>query len=854
LGYWGSFWSTQNQTAASTTTAYVVTLNNTDPDSNGVSVVSNSRVTHAFAGVYNLQFSVQFLNNANQDANTNVWFRKNGTDITDSSSQVTVPGQHGGGSGQIILALNYMLTLAANDYIELVWQTENTNVSLEYLAAGTTPTTPRTPSVIFTSQQVMYTQVGPTGPSGVIAVTSPITNSGTSTSAQLGFDQAAQDTTNDARYARLAGATFTGDILGGSTFSAFNTTNNLTIGKSTGYTNITATNNILSGGTIQSPGGSDITITDNYSVRDVYAPSGNSSQIINIGTGNTSEIPEAEAFINVNIGTGTGTARSIIIGSTGSFTQINGSLSLPGSISTGNIDATSLYLSGNLTVNGTTTTIDSATLTVNDKNIELGSVLSDSKYGIISSTATTTTMTGTNTNGIIPGMALTKSSGTGAFGGVTTVTSVDSATQFTFTSASANTAGELVFNVIGPSNTSANGGGITLKGTTDKTFNWLNATSAWTSSEHISLASGKNLLLNGSTSGTITLTPAATAGTNTITLPAATGTVALTSILKYQADEPTSPAQGDIWIESDVDVPTDTYATLTSIQTLTNKTLTSPKINENVLLTTTSTELNYVSGVTSSIQTQLNDKVNISNPTFQGTVSLGQSATFFIEGSTNDSFETTLTVADPTADRTITLPNATGTVALLDSPDFTGTPTVPTASVGTNTTQIATTAFVQANSARLVAERITGTAAIANTETVVLSFTAPSNSISAGDVFRFTGFATRAGANSTAPTFRIRIGPTTLSGAIVSTLSPTATATVAPFKFEAIVTCRSVGSSGTIGGAASALYSTGVGGNSITAPVTVNTTVSNLVEATIISGISGNSYTFEHAILEKLPT
>jgi len=42
-----------------------------------------------------------------------------------------------------------------------------------------------------------------------------------------------------------------------------------------------------------------------------------------------------------------------------------------------------------------------------------------------------------------------------------------------------------------------------------------------------------------------------------------------------------------------------------TVQTLTNKTLTSPKINENVSLTATSTELNYVDGVTSSIQTQI---------------------------------------------------------------------------------------------------------------------------------------------------------------------------------------------------------------------------------------------------------
>ena len=410
--------------------------------------------------------------------------------------------------------------------------------------------------------------------------------------------------------------------------------------------------------------------------------------------------------------------------------------------------------------------------------------------------------------------------------------------------------------IASPTNITADGGGITLKGDTDKTFNWLNATSSWTSSEHISIASGKNLLLNGSTSGTITLTPAATSGTNTITLPAATGTVALTSILKYQADEPTSPSVGDIWIESDVDVPTDTYATLTGIQTLTNKTLTSPILNGGTIngggsLTVDSTELNFVDGVTSNIQTQLNDKVNISNPTFQGTVSLGQSATFFIEGSTNDSFETTLTVADPTADRTITLPNATGTVALLDSPAFTGTPTAPTASVGTNTTQVATTAFVQANSDRLVAERITATGAIANTQTQIVSFTAPANSIAQGDTFRFTGYANASGATTASPILRIRIGTTTLTGAIVSELTGTSTGTTLPFRFEAIVTCRTTGSSGTVGGSSSVLYSTGIATQSITAPVTVNTTVSNIVEATFQSG-GTRTYTFEYAILEKL--
>jgi hypothetical protein len=58
-----------------------------------------------------------------------------------------------------------------------------------------------------------------------------------------------------------------------------------------------------------------------------------------------------------------------------------------------------------------------------------------------------------------------------------------------------------------PTDTTADGGGITLKGATDKTFNWVNSTDSWTSSEHIDLASGKEFkiagtsVLSGSTLG-----------------------------------------------------------------------------------------------------------------------------------------------------------------------------------------------------------------------------------------------------------------------------------------------------------------------------------------------------------------
>lgn len=52
-------------------------------------------------------------------------------------------------------------------------------------------------------------------------------------------------------------------------------------------------------------------------------------------------------------------------------------------------------------------------------------------------------------------------------------------------------------NVASPTDTTADGGGISLKGATDKLFRWLDATDSWTSSEHIDLASGKEFKING---------------------------------------------------------------------------------------------------------------------------------------------------------------------------------------------------------------------------------------------------------------------------------------------------------------------------------------------------------------------
>ena len=150
---YGSFSSTADQTAASTTAAYAMTYNTTD-FSDGVSLSNNSRLVAGFSGIYNLQFSSQFINTDSQIQDVSVWFRKNGTDIPNSNSQFSIPNRHGSTDGALIAALNIYVDLAKNQYVEIMWSASNVAVSMDYLAAQTSPTRPATPSVIATMHYV----------------------------------------------------------------------------------------------------------------------------------------------------------------------------------------------------------------------------------------------------------------------------------------------------------------------------------------------------------------------------------------------------------------------------------------------------------------------------------------------------------------------------------------------------------------------------------------------------------------------------------------------------------------------------------------------------------------------------
>ena len=147
---YGAFQDSTDQTAANTTTAYAITFNTTD-FSNGVTIASNSRITVAETGIWNLQFSIQFKNTTNDGQDVDIWFRKNGTNIANSNSRFHPPPRKSAGDpSHIIAALNFFVSMNSNDYIEIMWRTENTGVSIEHFDTSTSPTRPAVPSAIVT--------------------------------------------------------------------------------------------------------------------------------------------------------------------------------------------------------------------------------------------------------------------------------------------------------------------------------------------------------------------------------------------------------------------------------------------------------------------------------------------------------------------------------------------------------------------------------------------------------------------------------------------------------------------------------------------------------------------------------
>ena len=155
---------------------------------------------------------------------------------------------------------------------------------------------------------------------------------------------------------------------------------------------------------------------------------------------------------------------------------------------------------GNLTVSGTTTTNNAVDVTIKDRNLVLGKV----DAGTFTGDATQGSAQITNVSdmtGIAPGVVIVLASGGGSLSlvGGTTVATVDDATTITLSntfSGTGNAAG-INFTAGGTTDVTADTGGIIVKGTTDKTFQYANSTTQWSSSENLNLASGKEYRIDG---------------------------------------------------------------------------------------------------------------------------------------------------------------------------------------------------------------------------------------------------------------------------------------------------------------------------------------------------------------------
>ena len=146
--YYGEFTKTNSQSPVAANTAYPLLFTNTQT-ANGISIGgTTSQIIVAQAGLYNINVSVQITsNNAAQKA-VRVWLRLNGiTDVPNSARLVSLTLN----GGYLVATLNQVESLLMNDFIEVMYAADNTNISIATVAA--TAFAPAAPAAIITVTQ-----------------------------------------------------------------------------------------------------------------------------------------------------------------------------------------------------------------------------------------------------------------------------------------------------------------------------------------------------------------------------------------------------------------------------------------------------------------------------------------------------------------------------------------------------------------------------------------------------------------------------------------------------------------------------------------------------------------------------
>jgi hypothetical protein len=153
---YGVFSDTVSLTPAAIYTPYAIPFNTTD-FARGFSRGSpTSRIVASQAGLYNFQFSMQITSSSSSAKKMWIWPRINGVDVPNSNSEVTTSAN----GEAMVVAWNWVLSMTANQYFEIVYAVDSTAMTIVAAPAQTgsvgtaTFARPGVPSVILTVTQV----------------------------------------------------------------------------------------------------------------------------------------------------------------------------------------------------------------------------------------------------------------------------------------------------------------------------------------------------------------------------------------------------------------------------------------------------------------------------------------------------------------------------------------------------------------------------------------------------------------------------------------------------------------------------------------------------------------------------
>jgi len=372
-------------------------------------------------------------------------FNNSGTLLVNAPTASTSSNLSGGNSTTLYGSLPYQSGVDTTSFL-----TPNTTLTIKVLTQTGDGTNGAAPvwtsstgsgSVVFGTSPTFTTSILLSGSgSGNTTVQASATASGTLTlpaATDTLIGKATSDTLTNKTYdtagtgnvfkingTQVSAVTGSGSVVLGT--SPTFTTSILLSGSGSGNTTVQASS--TASGTLTLPAATDTLIgkaTSDTLTNKTYdtAATGNVFKIngtqVSAVTGSDSVVLSTSPAISTSITTGS--TSFDLVNTTATTVNFAGAAT---TINVGNASGT-VYIAGNLDVKGTTTTIESTTITVSDKNVELGKVTT-------------------------------------------------------------------------PTDTTADGGGLTLHGTTDKTFTWYSSpVTAWTSSENLSLASGKAYYING---------------------------------------------------------------------------------------------------------------------------------------------------------------------------------------------------------------------------------------------------------------------------------------------------------------------------------------------------------------------